>query len=83
MLDEQRDESGAIRSFEEALAIQREIGDEWSIGRELNSLGVVHRNVGDHERARSLLTESLTRRRRLGDTVGHRDRPDESRDPWP
>ena len=70
MLDEQRDERGAIDRLEEALAIQREIGDERLIARELNSLGAVHRNIGEQGSARSLLMESLARRRRLGDMAG-------------
>jgi tetratricopeptide (TPR) repeat protein len=70
MFDEQRADARAIERLEEALAIEREIGDERAIARELNSLGVVHRNIGDHERAEPLLVESLLRRRRLGDAAG-------------
>jgi predicted ATPase/class 3 adenylate cyclase len=70
MLDEQRDARSAIERLEEALAIQRDIGDDRAIARELNSLGVVHRNIGDVVPAGSLLNESLMRRRRLGDMAG-------------
>ncbi len=70
MFDEQRDDARAIERLEEALAIQREIGDELAIARELNSLGVVHRNIGDLDPAESLLTESLMRRRASGDMLG-------------
>lgn len=70
MLDEQRDGAGATARFTEALAIERELGDERAIARELNSLGAVQRNIGEHETARALLTESLMRQRRLGDRIG-------------
>ena len=70
MFDELRDAAGAIERLNEALAIQREIGDEGAIARELNSLGVVHRNIGDVVPADHLLNESLMRRRRLGDVTG-------------
>ncbi len=70
MFDEQRADVRAIERLDEALAIEREIGDEGAIARELNSLGVVRRNIGDHERAEPLLAESLLRRRRLGDAAG-------------
>ena len=70
MFDERRDDARAIERLEEALAIQREIGDEGGIARELNSLGVVHRNIGNLEQAESLLTESLMRRRTLDDRAG-------------
>jgi len=70
MLDEQRDEAGATIRFAEALEIQREIGDEQAVARELNGLGVVQRNIGELDAAEPLFTESLMRRRRLGDQVG-------------
>ena len=70
MLDEQREGAAATARFTEALAIERDLGDERAIARELNSLGVVQRNIGEHEAADALLTESLMRRRRLGDRVG-------------
>lgn len=70
MLDELRDGARAIGCLEEALAIERTIGNERMIARELNSLGVVHRNTGDLEAAETLLKESLVRRRRLADQAG-------------
>jgi tetratricopeptide (TPR) repeat protein len=70
MFDEQRREPDAIARLDEALAIQREIGDERAIARELNSLGVVRRNSGDLDAAESLLTESMKRRRAMGDMAG-------------
>jgi tetratricopeptide (TPR) repeat protein len=70
MLDEQRDGAGAISRLEEALQIQREIADQGSIARELNSLGVAHRNIGDYQAAEALLTEGLMLRRLQNDTAG-------------
>ncbi len=70
MLDEQRDEGNATDRLEEALAIQRDIGDERGIARELNSLGVVRRNIGDLDTAEVLMTESLNRRRARSDLAG-------------
>jgi predicted ATPase/class 3 adenylate cyclase len=70
MLDELRNEERAIECLEEGLAIQRAIGDARMIARELNSLGVVHRNTGDLAAAEALLAESLQRRRTLGDQTG-------------
>jgi predicted ATPase/class 3 adenylate cyclase len=70
MLDEQRQDAGAIERLDEALAIQRELGDERAIARELNSLGVVRRNSGDLDAAELLLAESIQRRRALGDLAG-------------
>ena len=56
--------------FAEALEIERGLGDEPAVARELNSLGVVQRNSGELEAAEPLFTESLMRQRRLGDQVG-------------
>lgn len=70
MLDEQREDARSIERLDEALAIQRGIGDERAIARELNSLGVVRRNIGDLDSAEVLLTESLERRRAVGDIAG-------------
>jgi len=70
MFDEQRQDVNAMERLDEALAIQREIGDERAIARELNSLGVVRRNIGDLDAAESLLTESIKRRRALDDMAG-------------
>jgi predicted ATPase/class 3 adenylate cyclase len=70
MLDEQRDETGAAVRLAEALEIERELGDEQAIARELNSLGVVKRNLGEVDAADVSMTESLTIQRRLGDRAG-------------
>jgi non-specific serine/threonine protein kinase len=88
-LDEQRDEAGATSRFAEALEIEREIGDERAVARELNSLGVAQRNSGEFDAAEALFQESLVRQQDLGDDVGiataltnlgilaiDRDRPD-------
>jgi tetratricopeptide (TPR) repeat protein len=70
MLDESRMTDRAIGHFEQALELERRIGDDRTIARELNSLGVVYRNAGDLARAEPLLAESLAMRRRLGDGQG-------------
>ncbi len=92
MADERRDALTAIERFERSLAIQRRLDDRRAIARELNSLGVVYRNVGQTDRAAELLREALERRRNLGEPGGiatvltnsgivalDRDRPDEAR----
>jgi predicted ATPase/class 3 adenylate cyclase len=70
MADERRESATAIERFEAALAIERRLDDPAAIARELNSLGVVHRNVGDLDRAAELLDEALARRRALGEPGG-------------
>ena len=69
-LDERRHEAEATARFTEALEIERELGDEPSVARELNSLGVVQRNSGELEAAEPLFSEALMRRRRLGEPAG-------------
>jgi tetratricopeptide (TPR) repeat protein len=69
-LDEQRDGTGAMARFREALEIERGLGDESAVARELNSLGVVQRNTGELEAAEPMFTEALMRRRHLGDPAG-------------
>ncbi len=70
MADERRESGRATERFEAALRLLREVDDRSAIARELNSLGVVHRNAGDLDRAEPLLKESLDMRRRLGDRGG-------------
>ena len=69
MLDEQHDNALAIWRLEEALGLARAMGDELTVARELNSLGVAHLNLGEHDPAESLFAESLALRRRLGETA--------------
>jgi len=52
---------------EEALAIQREIGDPWGTAISLQLLGNVHADEGDFEAARRLFEEALRRFEQLGD----------------
>jgi len=52
------------------LVISRELEDTRSIGFELSGLGEVALRLGDYERARKLLEESLELRRQLGNKWG-------------
>jgi tetratricopeptide (TPR) repeat protein len=57
----------AFSYLQEALALQRQVGDRWMIGNTLNNLGNVARSQGDHDRARALYDESLAIYRVLAD----------------
>ena len=70
MADERRESGRAIERFEAALRLLRDVDDRSAIARELNSLGVAHRNAGDLARAEPLLEESLAMWRLLGDRGG-------------
>ncbi len=60
----------ALEHFEEALGIERSLGEEAGVARALNNLGLVMRELGEHEAARTALEESLVVHRRLGDDRG-------------
>jgi tetratricopeptide (TPR) repeat protein len=51
------------------LAIWREHGDRDEQARELNSLGIVHRHLGEIDAARALLEQSIAISRQLGNTM--------------
>jgi tetratricopeptide (TPR) repeat protein len=55
LLDQQGESSTALQLFERSLAIWQELGDREMQARELNSLGIAHRHLGDLGSARSLL----------------------------
>jgi non-specific serine/threonine protein kinase len=56
------------RAFlEEAVSLQREIGDQYYLANFLNNLGNVARAQGDYPYASQLYRESLERNRELGD----------------
>jgi tetratricopeptide (TPR) repeat protein len=55
---------------EEALAIQRELGDRQGIAYSLNGLGLVASSQGDYALARTLHEQSLAIQRELGDRRG-------------
>lgn len=60
----------AAEPLAESLARMREVGHAWSISFRLASLGRIHRDAGDLERARTELGESLAVRRGVGDRTG-------------
>ncbi|MBC8163506.1 MAG: tetratricopeptide repeat protein, partial [Roseiflexaceae bacterium] len=70
-LARQQADLGYARAYlEAALALERERGDQHSMGFVLGSLGVVAYDQGDFARAHLLHAESLAIRRALGDTWG-------------
>lgn len=66
----QGDYSAARVSFEESLALQREIGDKRGTAASLNNLGLVANDQGDTGSARSLYEECLAIWGELGDKHG-------------
>jgi tetratricopeptide (TPR) repeat protein len=65
-LDQQSESDAALRLFERSLAIWRELGDREEQARELNSLGIVQRHLGNLDTGRSLLGEAIAVDRELG-----------------
>jgi tetratricopeptide (TPR) repeat protein len=59
----------AVAMFEEALALQRQLGDPWGATVSLNGLGHVAHAQGDVTRAASIFEESLALSRRIGNTA--------------
>jgi predicted ATPase/DNA-binding SARP family transcriptional activator/DNA-binding CsgD family transcriptional regulator len=59
-------EEEAESLFQEAVVLQRELGQKENIAAALRVLGLVRMNRGDHERARALLKESLALSKELG-----------------
>jgi DNA-binding NarL/FixJ family response regulator len=57
----------ALTLHEESLALNRSLGDQWGIARELVYLGLIHWTRGDYAIARPLAEEGLTRCRATGD----------------
>jgi predicted ATPase/class 3 adenylate cyclase len=66
LLDEQSEPDAAVHLFERSLAIWRDLGDREEQARELNSLGIVQRHLGNTGAARSLLEEAVAIDRELG-----------------
>jgi predicted ATPase len=60
LLDEQGEPHAARPLFERSLAIWRDLGDKYQQSRELNSLGIAHKQLSHLDTARSLLEESAT-----------------------
>ncbi|HFD38969.1 MAG TPA: tetratricopeptide repeat protein [Anaerolineae bacterium] len=60
----------AIQYYEQALAIDREIGDRQGEGNWLGNLGEAYRNLGDARRAIQYYEQALAIRREIGDRRG-------------
>jgi len=50
----------AIDHYQQVMAIAREIGDRKDEGRTLGNLGNAYRNLGQVEKARTMLAQSLS-----------------------
>ena len=68
--DDQGAYARANAIYEEALALCRQLGDQWMIAVVLNNLGSVAMQQGDWNGAEVLLQETLAIRRALGDQRG-------------
>ncbi len=66
----QGDFGQAAALYEEALVLERELGDKQRIAISLNNLGVVADSLGEYKRAVGLYGESLAVYRELGDKAG-------------
>jgi predicted ATPase/transcriptional regulator with XRE-family HTH domain/Tfp pilus assembly protein PilF len=66
----QGDYTAAYSTWQEALAISRQVGDKKSIADALNGLGNVAVDQADYASARSFYDESLALRRELGEKWG-------------
>lgn len=60
----------ARASCEEAIALQRALGDERGLAASLTSLGVIHQFSGEYDRSEEAHAESLAIRRHIGDDAG-------------
>ncbi|MFB9734219.1 ATP-binding protein [Streptomyces thermocoprophilus] len=61
------DEDAAVAAAEESLGRFRALDDPHGASLALNLLGNIHRDRGDHDRARGFLEAALSLRRQLGD----------------
>ncbi|HEU5423302.1 MAG TPA: tetratricopeptide repeat protein, partial [Nitrolancea sp.] len=62
----QGDYPQAVALYEEALTLERELGDKGGMATSLNNLGIVALEQGDYPRATALYEEALTLQRALG-----------------
>jgi predicted ATPase/DNA-binding XRE family transcriptional regulator len=60
----------ALAWCEQAIALQRRIGDDAGLGASLTSLGILMQHRGDYDAAEAAHAEGLELRRRLGDEAG-------------
>ena len=56
---EEGEDDVAARLFEQALTVQRELGDTWSIASSSTNLAALALKRGEHDRAQALLEQSL------------------------
>ncbi len=66
LLAQQGENEAALPFFERSLAIWRGLGAQDQVARELNSLGIAHRQLGHLDTARSLLEDSVAIARAAG-----------------
>jgi predicted ATPase/class 3 adenylate cyclase len=66
LLDQQSESAAAILLFQRSLAIWRELGHREEQARELNSIGIVRRHLGELDAARSSLEEAIAINRETG-----------------
>lgn len=59
LLQQQGENGAALKLFDRSLAIWRELDDPDQIMRELNSLAITHRGLGDLDTARTLINEAV------------------------
>ena len=64
------DHETAVRRYEEATAIARELGDERALSLAIQNLGIAHEGAGQHARAIAALEESVALAERAADP-GH------------
>ena len=60
----------AKESFEQALAISRELGDRWNEGRGLFQMGIIWRLQGNQEKSLAHYEQALAINREVNDRVG-------------
>ena len=89
------DFDSAAESFERAIAIDRSLGDEYGLARDLGNSAMVPESRGDLERAEQIYLESLaiaerigaedimaTKLANLGDVALRQGRPERAREVW-
>ena len=66
----QKQEEQALKCFEQALSICKEIGDRRGEGVALGNLGKVYLDLGQHEEARKYFEQALVLSKEVGDREG-------------
>jgi Tfp pilus assembly protein PilF len=60
----------AFKTFEQALAISKQISDKLGEGKALNNFGLLYRNLGQYSKALHYYQQSLSIRKKIGDKSG-------------